>query len=96
MLCAHGARCHAPDAGEAMVAAQAATLLAWDAGSLLFSAAVAAFVAPYVPPSSRPAIGVPLCDSPTVMLNLHQLSLPQGLRSSDMLQIAAMLSIRAA
>ena len=46
-----------------MVTAQAATLLAWDAGSLLCSAAVAAFVAPYVPPGSRPAIGAQLCDS---------------------------------
>ena len=46
-----------PVAGEAMVTAQAATLLAWDAGSLLLSAAVTAFNAPYVKPSNRPAIG---------------------------------------
>ncbi len=46
-----------------MVTAQAATLLAWDASSLLLSAAVTAFNAPYVPPGSRPAIGAPLCDS---------------------------------
>ena len=45
-------------AGEAMLTAQAATLLAWDAGSLLAGAAVASFMAPYVPPSSRSAVGM--------------------------------------
>jgi len=47
-----------------MVTAQAATLLAWDAGSLLLSAGATAFNAPYVPPGSRPAIGAQPCDSP--------------------------------
>ena len=49
-----------PVAGEAMVTAQAATLLAWDAGCLLFSAAVAASTAPYVPRSRQPVTGVPV------------------------------------
>ena len=43
-----------------MVTAQAAALLAWDAGSIIVSSQYAAFVAPYVPPGSRAAVGVPM------------------------------------